>query len=71
MVLSPSFDKVQIFRFWPKTMDYYIIVHGLILGVQKKFREKNTCTIGKGISRGNEWHKFRHRITFKVGVTII
>ena len=32
--------KVKIFRFWPKTMDYKSITHGLIFGGPKKVLRK-------------------------------
>ena len=28
--MESFYAEVKIFRFWPKTMDYYIIVHGFI-----------------------------------------
>ena len=39
-----------------------------LLGVQKKFGEKDT--IGKGISKGAEWCKFKLRSTFQSVVVL-
>ena len=58
------FAEIKFFIFWPKTMDYNPWFNfGLILAVREKFGQKDP--IGKGISRGAQWCKFKIRSTFQ------
>ena len=54
--------KVKIFIFWPKTMDYNYSPW-FDFWESEKFGEKDT--VGKGIPREAEQHKFELRSSFQ------